>query len=78
MTIRHRHPADPAAFERYDRERHVPIASQMPEARVELTLCAPGPDDAAPPCYRVAELYFADAAQMEASPAGAPEASVAP
>ena len=67
MTILYHHPADAAAFEKYYAEKHFPIAVKMPVARVELTKFAPAPDGAAPAFYRMAELYFADQVQMQAS-----------
>lgn len=67
MTILYHHPTDAAAFETYYAERHFPIAVKMPVSKVELTKFLPGPDGAAPAFYRMAELYFTDQKEMQAS-----------
>ncbi|MBA4355807.1 MAG: EthD family reductase [Novosphingobium sp.] len=61
-------PADPAAFEAYYAAVHMPIARTIPSVdKVVLMKGLPGPDGSAPPYYRVAQLFFADAATMEAA-----------
>jgi uncharacterized protein (TIGR02118 family) len=55
-------PTDPAAFERYDRDTHVPLADKHARTigirEVQLTTFNPGPDDRAPAFYRKADLWF--------------------
>jgi uncharacterized protein (TIGR02118 family) len=67
-------PAASGAFEAYYAGTHLPLAEAMPGvARLQLTRFLPGPDGSAPEYYRMAELFFTDAAQMQttfASPEG--------
>jgi uncharacterized protein (TIGR02118 family) len=76
-TVLYNHPLDPQAFERYYAQTHLPLAAKMAGvARLELTRFAPGPDGTRPAFYRMAELYFADAAQMQTT-LGSPEGQAA-
>lgn len=53
--------AEVDAFERYYRDVHVPKASVVPELRrIALTRVDGGLEGAAPPFYRVAEMFFDD------------------
>lgn len=73
MTILYHHPQDPQAFERYYAETHLPLAAKVKGiGRLELTRFGPGSDASKPAYYRMAELYFPDQAQLEAS-LGSPE-----
>lgn len=66
ITVLYAQPKDPAAFEKYYAETHLPIAAKMKGVkRLELSKVAPGPDGAAPPFYRIAELYFTSKKQMD-------------
>ncbi len=66
ITVLYNQPKDPAAFEKYYAETHLPIAAKMQGVkRIELSKVAPGPDGKAPPYYRIAELYFTSQKQME-------------
>ena len=59
VTVLYGPPSDPAAFEDYYANTHVPLAAKMPEVkRFEATrvLSTPGGDQ--PPYYRIAELWF--------------------
>ena len=67
-TVLYGHPEDPATFEKYYAETHMPIAQKIPNVdHVELTIFAAGPDGSKAPYYRMAELYFTDAASMNAA-----------
>jgi uncharacterized protein (TIGR02118 family) len=73
ITLLYGHPQSPQAFERYYREIHLPLAGRMSGvARLELTRFGPGLDAAPPEYYRMAELYFANAAQLQTT-LGSPE-----
>jgi uncharacterized protein (TIGR02118 family) len=66
ITVLYAQPKDPAAFEKYYAETHLPIAAKIQGVkRLELSKIAPGPDGAAPPFYRIAELYFTSKKQMD-------------
>ncbi|MCK7595614.1 EthD family reductase [Pseudomarimonas salicorniae] len=82
LTVLYGHPTDTKAFEDYYAQTHLPIAGRIPSVtRLELTVFAPGPDGSPPAYYRMAELYFPDAASMQAalaSPEGAAAANDLP
>ena len=66
ITVLYNPPKDAASFEKYYAETHLPLAGKMQGVkRIELSKVAPGPDGAAPPVYRIAELYFTNQKQME-------------
>jgi uncharacterized protein (TIGR02118 family) len=66
LTLLYGHPHDPEAFERYYADTHNPIAAQIQGLRrMELSRVVGTPDGSAPPFYRIAELYFDDAAHMQ-------------
>lgn len=68
LTVIYGHPADPAAFESYYNTKHMEIAEQIPGvARVELTRFTGSADGGKPAFYRMAELYFENLENMEAS-----------
>jgi uncharacterized protein (TIGR02118 family) len=68
VTVLYGQPADPAAFERYYATTHLPIAARMRGVeRLELTRVLGSPDGARPAFYRMAEIYFASDAQMQAT-----------
>ncbi len=65
-TVLYGHPEDPAAFEKYYVETHLPLVSKTTGIlKSELTKFLPGPDGSAPAFYRMAELYFAGPAEMQ-------------
>ena len=65
-------PADPAAFERYYAETHVPLAHQLPGLRRVETARILGTAQGGPaPYYRIAELWFDDIGQLQAAAASA-------
>jgi uncharacterized protein (TIGR02118 family) len=77
LTVLYGHPTSPESFEKYYVETHLPLAYKMKGyARFELTEFLPGPGGEKPAFYRMAELLFADEAQMQAT-MGSPEGRVA-
>jgi uncharacterized protein (TIGR02118 family) len=68
LTVLYGHPKDPAAFERYYLETHTPIALKVKGVRrFEIAKVVGTADGSTAPYYRIADLYFDDAAQMQAS-----------
>jgi uncharacterized protein (TIGR02118 family) len=76
LTVLYHHPTDPAAFESYYAATHMPLAGKMDVRRIETAKVTGAPDGSKPAFYRMAELYFDDAAHMQRSTA-APEAKAA-
>jgi len=76
ITVLYNQPKDPTAFEKYYAETHLPLAAKMGVKRIELSKVSPGPDGAAPPIYRIAELYFASQRQMDKTMATQPAKDV--
>jgi uncharacterized protein (TIGR02118 family) len=74
LTVLYGHPTDPAAFEKYYAETHLPIAGQLTGfVRFELAKGMPVPDGGKPAFYRTADFWFKSAAALQAcmnSPAG--------
>jgi uncharacterized protein (TIGR02118 family) len=74
LTVLYGHPKSAEAFEKYYAGTHLPLAAQMKGlARAEFTKFVGAPAGGQPAFYRMAELYFADQAQMDvtlASPEG--------
>lgn len=63
-------PADPAAFERYYAETHVPLAHQLPGLglqRVETALILGTAQGGFAPYYRITELWLDDVPQLQAA-----------
>lgn len=62
ITVLYNQPTDPAAFERYYDDVHVPLvgrhAATIGFTRAELVKFGTGLDGGAPPFYRKAELWF--------------------
>lgn len=72
-TVLYGHPKDAAAFEKYYVEKHLPlVAKTQGVLKLELTKFLPNPDGSAPAYYRMAELYFNNAAEMQQA-LGSPE-----
>jgi uncharacterized protein (TIGR02118 family) len=69
MVVLYPQPADPEAFERYYAETHLPLVAAMPGLdRAETARGTASADGRGQPAYyRIAELYFADAAAMRSS-----------
>jgi uncharacterized protein (TIGR02118 family) len=58
VTVLYHRPDDPAAFDRYYDEVHIPLASRLPGLR-SYTVSRPGPDENGAPAYHlVATLVF--------------------
>lgn len=65
-TVLYGHPSDTAAFEKYYAETHLPLVDKTSGvAKKEYTRFVPGPGGAAPSQYRMAELYFNNATEMQ-------------
>lgn len=74
LLVLYGHPTDPAAFDRYYREKHIPIARKMKGLKkwtIGKVTATPGGE--APPYYYVADLYMESREEFEkllASPEG--------
>ena len=63
VSVMYNAPADPQAFEDYYAATHMPIAQKIPMVeKIVLLKGVAGPDGSAPAYYRMAQIYFADAA----------------
>jgi uncharacterized protein (TIGR02118 family) len=59
ITVLYGAPKDPAQFEKYYAETHMPMVYAVKEIkRTELAMGLPGPGDAPPPFYRIFEAWF--------------------
>lgn len=77
VNVMYNAPTDPRAFEDYYAATHLPIAGNIPMVeKIVLLKGMAGPDGSAPAFYRMAQLYFADAATM-ATAMATPEAQAA-
>lgn len=77
VTVMYNEPADPAAFEAYYEATHLPLVAKVAGIdRLVAIKGLPGPDGSKPAYYRLAQLYFRDAAAMAAS-LGSPEGQAA-
>ncbi len=66
LSVMYGQPKDPAAFEKYYAETHMPLAGKMQGLRkIEVSKVVGTPDGSAPAFYRTAELYFDDADHMK-------------
>ena len=74
LLVLYGQPQDPAAFDKYYRERHIPIAWQMLGLKKWTIGKVTGTPDGSPsPYYYVADLYLEDRAALDrmlASPEG--------
>lgn len=74
LTVLYGHPTDPAAFDRYYFETHIPIAKQMQGLRGwTVGKCEANDPDQQPPYYMIVGLYGDSRAHIEsilASPEG--------
>jgi len=58
FTVLYGHPKDPAEFERYYREVHMPLVMKIKGLKsVSITKFRPGPNGEQPPYYRMAGLF---------------------
>jgi uncharacterized protein (TIGR02118 family) len=68
ITVLYTTPDDPAAFEKHYLEVHMPMVPSLPGLqRAEAARFLPGPDGRPPAFYRIAELWFADTAAIQAA-----------
>jgi uncharacterized protein (TIGR02118 family) len=66
ITVLYGTPKDPAQFEKYYAETHMPMVYAVKEIkRTELATGLPGPDGSAPPFYRITELWFDSPEQLQ-------------
>ena len=66
LTVLYGHPSDAEAFEKYYKEKHLPLAATMEGlAKLELTKFLGTPDGKKADYYRMAELYFDSLEQMQ-------------
>ena len=66
LTVLYGHPKDPAAFEKYYAQTHMPIAQKVQGVRrFELAKVFASPDGKTPAFYRIAELYFDDSKHLQ-------------
>ena len=74
LTVLFGAPTDPEAFEAYYAEHHLPLVERIPHLRrFEAARVVGTPEGGDPPYYRVAELWFDNAEEMQeslATPAG--------
>src|SRR5205814_6772019 len=64
------HPAGPAEFDRYYRDVHTPLVQRIPGVRnIRFGRVLRTNDSAPAPYYLVSEVYFDDAAALEAAQA---------
>lgn len=67
LLVLYGQPQDPAEFDRYYRERHIPIAQQMRGLKKwTIGKVAGTPDGSPAPYYYVADLYLEDRAALDA------------
>ena len=68
LVVLYTHPDDPDAFDRYYFDTHVPLVTVIPGMqRAETGRLVAALDGGERTYYRVAELYFADQAALEAA-----------
>ncbi len=69
VTVIYKQPKDPAAFEKYYAETHLPLVganqAEIGFSKAELTRFESNLDGSAPALYRQAELYFPSMAALE-------------
>lgn len=77
LVVAYGHPEDPAAFDEYYAGTHIPLVDKIPNLqRFESGKVVGTPDGSPPPFYYLAELFFDDADQLQAS-LGSPEGQAA-
>ena len=66
----HGHPDDPAEFDRYYRDIHTPLVQRIPGVRlIRFGRILGTSDNSPPPYYLVSDVYFDDAAALDAAQA---------
>jgi uncharacterized protein (TIGR02118 family) len=77
VTVLYGHPKDAGAFEKYYEATHMPLVGAMKGiAKAELTKIDSGADGGKADFYRMAEMYFESAEQMQET-LGSPEGKAA-
>ena len=68
LTALYGHPTDPAAFEEYYANHHVPLVEKIPNLRqFEAGKVIATPDGSEPPYYWIAEFWFESVEQLQSS-----------
>lgn len=68
LTVLYSPPAQVEEFDAHYTSVHVPLALELPDLlRAETSVVVATPDGSPPPFHRIADLYWADAAAMNAS-----------
>lgn len=68
LTVLYGHPTDPAAFEDYYANAHLPLLATMKgQERSELTKFISAPDGGHLAYYRMAEFWFTNAEALQAT-----------
>jgi uncharacterized protein (TIGR02118 family) len=68
LTVLYGHPDDPAAFEEYYANTHLPLVEKMPNLqRYEAARVVAMPDGSEPPYYRIFKGYYEDMEQLGSS-----------
>ena len=66
LTVLYGHPDDPAAFEEYYANTHMPMVPKIPNlVRYEAVRVVATSDGSEPPYYRIFEGYFEDMEQLQ-------------
>ncbi len=77
FVVMYGQPEDPTTFDAHYADTHVPLVEKIPNLRrFEAGKVLGTPDGGAPPFYYLAELWFDDAAGMQAA-FGSPEGQAA-
>lgn len=77
LTVLYGPPTDPAAFDSYYMDKHVPLADALPGIRRnEVSKVSGALDGSTPPYHLVAELHFDDGDALMAA-LGSPEGQAA-
>jgi len=66
LMVLYGHPKDPAVFEQYYRDVHMPIAAQIRGVKIEMGKVLGAPDGYTAPFYRIAEVMFDNTEHMQA------------
>jgi uncharacterized protein (TIGR02118 family) len=68
LTVLYGNPEDPAAFDDYYQETHVPLAERIPNVqRFEAARVVAGEGGSEPPYHLIAELWFESADVLQES-----------
>ena len=68
VTALYGHPTDPATFEEYYANNHVPLVEKIPNLRqFEAGKVIATPDGSEPPYYWIAEFWFESVEQLQSS-----------